>query len=92
MATYVYICHAYRKATATTCFRFKKDYFNFVEQLESDFIKYDKLGLVFITGDMNCRTADITLYGKYLDGNQPFIWVTQISTKIYSCTLYMYIQ
>ena len=31
----------------------KKDNFDSFEQLESDFIKYAKLGLVFITGDMN---------------------------------------
>ena len=79
--TDVYIGHAYRKPTATTCFRFKNDNFDFFEQLESDFIKYDNLGFVFITGDMNCRTADeyvFILYDKYLDENQPFIYKPDI--------------
>ena len=44
---------------------------------KTDFIKYDNLGFVFITGDMNCRTADeykFILYDKYLDEIQPFIY------------------
>ena len=41
--TDVYICHAYRKPTATTCFRFINDNFDLFEQLESDFLMYDNL-------------------------------------------------
>jgi len=60
--TDVYICHAYRKLTAKTCFRFKNDNFDFFEQLESDFIKYDNLGFVFITGDIVERQMSMTLF------------------------------
>jgi len=53
-------------------FLFKNDNFDLFEQLESNFIKLDNLGFLFITGDMNFLIADeydFILYAKYLEEN-----------------------
>lgn len=70
----VFICHSYRRPSNTAFSQ--SDNYDFFDSLESDIVKYDNLGYTFVTGDLNCRTADeidFLQYDKYLDASQPFL-------------------
>ena len=55
------------------------------EQLETHIIKYNDLGKVFVTGDLNCRTSDeldYFIFDKYLDQNLTFMNNHEIPVRV----------
>jgi exonuclease III len=70
----VFICHCYIPPSDSKIM-LNSD-FDFHEKLEADIMKYENLGKVYVTGDMNCRTSneqDFLSFDKYLDQNLPFV-------------------
>ena len=64
----VFICHMYIPPNVSKVF--SSTDFDFFDQLELDIVKYNDLGKVYISGDLNARTSDSSdyfVFDKYLD-------------------------
>ena len=64
----VYLCHAYFPPANSNVFDVRQ--VDFHELLESDIIKYNNLGRVLVTGDLNSRTSnesDFIVFDRYID-------------------------
>ena len=73
----VFICHIYIPPNSTNN--------DIYDQLETDIVKYNELGKVYVTGDMNCRTADALdyfIFDKYLDQQFSNINILDIPVRI----------
>ena len=55
------------------------------EQLETHIIKYNDIGIVFVMGDVNCRTSDgldYFVFDKYIDQNLTFMNNCEIPVRV----------
>jgi hypothetical protein len=70
----LYIGHAYIPPSSSNIFRFED--FDFFETLETLISKYNNIGKIIFTGDLNSRTSDFPdfiCFDKYLDNNLMFV-------------------
>ena len=78
----VFICHTYVPPSASKVFQSSNT--DIFEKLELGIIKYNELGQVFISGDLNSRTADsldFFEFDKYLDQNLAVVNTRDIPTR-----------
>lgn len=79
----VFICHTYVPPSASKVFQSSNT--DIFEKLELGIIKYNDLGKVFISGDLNSRTADsldFFEFDKYLDQNLAVVNTRDIPTRV----------
>lgn len=79
----VYICHMYIPPSNSNVLQTHD--FDFFENLELDIVKYNDLGKVYVTGDLNSRTADLLdylIFDKYIDQNVSFVHEVQIPDRV----------
>ena len=70
----VHFCNVYNVPQTSTVIN--QDNFDFFEQLESDIEVYKPLGKIFISGDMNSRTSNLSDeldFDHYLDNDESFM-------------------
>ena len=70
----VYFCNVYNVPQTSTVIN--QDNFDFFEQLESDIEVYKPLGKIFISGDMNSRTSNLSDeldFDHYVDNDDSFM-------------------
>ena len=79
----VFICHTYVPPSASKVFQSSNT--DIFEKLELGILKYNDLGKVFISGDLNSRTADsldFSEFDKYLDQNLAVVNTRDIPTRV----------
>ena len=70
----VYICHTYIPPNVSKVFY--SSIIDLFEQLELGIVKYNNMGKVYVSGDLNSRTShslDYFEFDKYLDQNLPVL-------------------
>ena len=71
MTMYLFATHTYHQTSPKCSLR---RILTFFEQIEIDIVKYNDMGKVYVSGDLNSRTSDSFDYfdfDKYLD--EPFV-------------------
>lgn len=79
----VFICHIYVPPSASKVLQTSN--IDLLEQLEIDIIKYNDLGKVYVSGDLNSRTSncmDYFEFDKYLDQNLSFVNTCDVPIRV----------
>lgn len=79
----VFLCHVYVPPTFSKSLNSSN--MDFYDILESHITKYNDLGKIYITGDINARTSDCLdyfVFDKYLDQNLTFMNSSDIPIRV----------